>query len=231
MKIAIPKQPTAPSTVERPQLSTPAKSGNTGIVPPAQTKPADSFQPAKPTGTGSTSGNTGIVPPNLQKPTGTGGTAPTTGTKPTSVSTYALAPALEPHRATFDRVGSRIAKLPAHIQEAAILRATNRLSKKYADIATPDQVGKGVREAVAYAGRSTTTEEPMSYVMRSADGAVNTAKDVGSLVGRVTDYGRQITRDPSQLNAGNILRSVRQPPQEQQADETRQLFRRMPRWF
>ena len=60
MKIAMPKPAPAPTTAERPQLST-TKSGNTGIVPPAPAKPEDSFQQAKPTGTGSTSGNTGIA--------------------------------------------------------------------------------------------------------------------------------------------------------------------------
>lgn len=213
MKITSSKPAPAPKAAESPQPST-TKSGNTGIVPPTQSKPEDSFQSAKPTGTGSASGSSGI-----------------TLNKPTSTSTYTLSPALEPFRAEFDKVGKKIAKLPSHVQEDAILRESARLSKRLAEVASPAEVESGVRTSALYWGRSTTTDDPQVYAARVVDTAVDTAKDVGSLKDRLQDYGSSITQDPSLRNPRNILRSARQPRPEQQPDETRQLFRRMPRWF
>ncbi len=241
MKISHPKLASAPKTAERPQLATP-KSGNTGSVPTAPSKPEDSFQTrqVKPNGTGSTSGSVSIAIPKGE--TAPGGTSSATGTssvatpKTQSTSTYTLPPNLEGHRATFDAAGQRIGKLPSHVQEDAILRESSRLAKDFEGIASPAEVETSVRAAAAYWGRSTTTDDPHAYAAASrvVDTAVDTAKDVSSVKDRVIDYGRSVTRDPSSLNPRNILRNARQPrqeQQEQQPEETRQLFRRMPRWF
>jgi hypothetical protein len=226
MKISHPKLASAPKTAERPQLATP-KSGSTGSVPTAPSKPADSFQTqqVKPSGTGSTGGTSSAT-----------GTSSVAIPKTQSTSTYTLPPNLEPHRATFDRVGQRIGNLPTHVQEDAILRESSRLSKDFEGIASPSEVETSVRAAAAYWGRSTTTDDPHAYAAASrvVDTAVDTAKDVSSVKDRVIDYGRSVTRDPSALNPRHILRNARQPrqeQQEQQPEETRQLFRRMPRWF
>jgi hypothetical protein len=196
MKIDSPKFAPAPRTAERPQLSTTTtKSGNTGIVPTAaQPKPADTFERA---GTGGTSANTGIVPTNLQKTQ--------------SISTYSLPAHLEAHRATFDRYGEHIAKLPSHVQPGAIERATDHLYRDLGDIATRDEIGKGLSEAVAFYSRGTTANDPQCYrVAVPLDGA----PDAGSARGTARDFGTSITRAPSSRTAGNTLRSVRQQPQE-----------------
>jgi hypothetical protein len=236
MKITSPKLAPAPTTAERPQLATPTsgntgivpstpksgntgivpstpKSGNTGIVPSAPSKPEDSFQ-TQPTGTGSASGTSSIALP-----------------KPQSVSTYALPASLEPHRALFDKYGEHIAKLPSQVQPKAIELASGQIFRDIGGVASLDEVNKGLNDAVAYfTSRPTITNDPQYYAV--ADRVVDTARNhLGSVRDVARDIGRSVTRDPSLLNPRNILRNTRQPQQQQQADETRQLFRRMPRWF
>jgi hypothetical protein len=216
MKIATPKLAPAPQTTKSgntgivPPAQT-AKSGNTGIVPPSADKPTDSFKPATPTGTGAATGTSSIALP-----------------KPTSVTTYALPAHLEAHRATFDKYGEHIAKLPSQAQPVAIDNATDKIFKDLGGIAGWDEINKGLHEAVAYFRRGTTTEDPMSYVMSReptespTPGGGLPSQDSGSTPG---------TKGPATKDVGDFFRNYRQQAQQDtQTEEAGQRFRRMRRF-
>jgi hypothetical protein len=231
MKIAAPKLAPAPQTPKSgntgivPPAQT-AKSGNTGIVPPAQTaksgntgivppaaesKPADSFQPATSAGTGAATGTSSIAIPKTQ-----------------SVTTYALPAHLEAHRATFDKYGEHIAKLPSQVQPKAIDHAADSIFKDLGDIATLDEIRKGVTEAVAFYSRRTTTEEPMSYVMATEPSATEPAPGGGQ---PAQDSGAPGTRGPASRDVSDFFRDFRQQAQQEpQTEELTQRFRRMRRF-
>lgn len=119
-------------------------------------------------------GSTGAVAPKLQKPAG-------------DVSSYSLPAKLEPYRPVFDKVGKKIARLPTpELQQKAIDRATNRLSKRLGGVATQEEIGKAVNEAVMFFSRATTTNDPQAYMMARGpvDGGRNT-KQPGGLAERL----------------------------------------------
>ena len=218
MKIAAPKLAPAPPTPKSgntgivPPAQT-SKSGNTGIVPPAaDSNPTDSFQQAKPTGTGAATGTSSIAIPKTQ-----------------SITTYALPAHLEAHRATFDKYGEHIAKMPSQVQPKAIDNATDKLFRDLGSLASWDEIRKGVSEATAYFSRRTTTEEPMSYVMATEPAATEPTRGGGQ---PAQDSGSTpITRDPGTKNVNDFWRNFRQQAQqEQQPEETSQRFRRMRRF-